>query len=982
MRYIVSGLSHPRQTGRWQNSILDFMSLLDRLRPRWQSADAEVRAQAVRDLDKAEVELLTAVAQQDPDARVRRIAVKKLDSPRLLLELAEKDEDAGLRAFALKRARQILVHIACDRRDLEESRRAFALLQEAPDRVTVLEKAHFAELRSAAFEVLTDDDSLVEVVRRARDPELRSGALDKIRSPQALKKVIVDESSGDLALAALARVEDLETLEAIVEQHTLPRPVRRQAFTKLERLVPADHPIKARGRAERFSEVCARAESLADSRLHSAALELPSLVHEWSEIELGGAPEAKLLSRYRAAVERLEALAESGQKPEATEAAPTADPPPVADEREAPLTALIEQVEKLEADSLENGLEEAKRAWRDIAGERPVAPALRSRFTRAERAARARLAEWAEGKARVDEIETLVGRAEAAAREPDLETALLAIRGLERKWARAASGAEPVDVTLLERFRSALGTIESREQEQRRDREAAERAALSELEARIQLMISLASAESVSIKDADRTLREAQDFLRSMGPLPRDVNRRKARRRLLEAREALFKRTQDTRELEEWKRWANVDIQAGLIERMEKLLASNDLPRVAKEMRLIHEEWRRAGAATPEKAPELWNRYKTMRDELKTRCDAFFEKQARERAETLKKKEELCAEVEALQDSEDWSKTAEAIQEIQARWKKLGPVPPESSDAVWKRFRAACDRFFDRRKESFRQLKSERDENLTRKEALCERAESMMMSTDWERTANEIKSLQAQWRDVGAVPRKKSDEVWMRFRAACDRFFDRYKRRDQVENEDRLRKREELVAELSSLGAQSEGSREPRAARVQEIWAEWKKLGAPTDESQKLRESFETEVGALVLKAPESFAGSELDPAASAKRREKFCARLEAIVQELGAGKPEPPALENLAQRLKDALASNTIAGVRRHDTRLDWRAASEEVARLRSSWIRSAPVAGEKGKILAERFERAVRSFSELRPSDSRYPKHGDGVAARSPRA
>lgn len=951
--------------------------MLDRLRPKWQSTDADVRAQAVRELDKGEVELLTAVAQQDPDPRVRRIAVKKLESPRLLLELAEKDEDAGLRSFALKRARQILVHIACDRRDVEESRRALALLLEPSDRVTVMEKAHFAELRSAAFEVLTDDEALVEVVRRARDPELRSGALDKIRAPQALKKVILDESSGDLALLALSRVEDLDTLEAIFEQHTLPRTVRRQAFTKLERLVPADHPIKARARRESYAEICARAETLADSRLPSAALELPSLRREWSEIELGGPPDAKLLSRYRAALEGIEALGEAAKAARPAEAPPAAETPaPAEDEREPALIELVERVERLEGDSLEAGIDEARKAWRDIAGERPVAPRLRSRFTRAERAAGARLREWNERRARIDDLEELVRRAETASREPDLKTAAATLHGLERAWNRATES-ERADPALLERLRSALTEIESREQAERREREAAERAALSELEARIQLMTSLAGAETVSIKDADRALREAQEFLRSMGPLPREVNRRKARRRLLLAREALFKRTQDTRELEEWKRWANVEVQAGLIERVEKLLQSNDLPRVAKEMRLIHEEWRKAGAATPDKAPELWNRYKTMRDELKARCDAFFEKQTRERAETLKKKEELCAQVEAIQDSQDWSRTAEAIQEIQLRWKKLGPVPPESSDAIWKRFRAACDHFFDRRKRSFRRLKAERDENLARKQALCERAEALMMSTDWERSADEVKSLQAQWRDIGAVPRKNSDEIWMRFRAACDRFFDRYKRRDQVENEERLRRREELIEELGGFGGQDESSAGSMALRVQEIWAEWKKLGAPPDENRDLRERFESEVGRLVLLAPEVFAGSELDPAASAKRREKFCARLEAILGELDPSKPETPPLESLAERLKDALASNTIGGVRRHDPRLDWRAASEEVTRLRASWTRSAPVPGEKGRALAERFEQAVRSFSELRPSDPRSHRRRDGAAA-----
>jgi hypothetical protein len=979
MRYIVSARSQVPPDGRvaeLDNS--DFMSLLDRLRPKWQSTDVEIRAQAVRELDKVEVELLTAVAQQDPDPRVRRIAVKKLESPRLLLELAEKDQDVGLRSFALKRARQFLVHIACDRRDLEESRRAFALLSEASDRVTVLEKAHFAEIRTAAFDALTDDDALVEVVKRAKDPELRSGALDKIRGPQALKKVILDESSGDLALAALSRVEDLETLEAIFEQHTLARTVRRQAFTKLERLVPADHPIKARARQEGYAEICARAESLADSRLSSVVSELPALRRDWTAIEEEGPPEAKLLSRYQAALERIEVLAASAPRPEPPPPPPPAEVP-VVDEREPSLTVIVERLEGLENEALEAGIEEARKAWRDTAGERPVAKSLQSRFTRAERAAGVRLRDWNRRVARVDELETLVRAAEAAAREPDLEAAVLSIRGIERQWTGAAQAADTVDATLLERFRVAKAEIESREQVKRREREAAEQAALTELEARIQLMTSLADAESVSIKDADRALREAQDFLKSMGPLPREVNRRKARRRLLAAREALFKRTQDTRELEEWKRWANADIQAGLIERVEKLLTSNDLPRVAKEMRLIHEEWRKAGAATPDKAPELWNRYKTVRDELKTRCDAFFEKQSRERAETLKKKEELCAQVEALQDSHDWRQTAEAIQEIQLLWKKLGPVPPESSDAIWKRFRTACDHFFGRRKESFRELRAEREENLARKEALCQRAEAMMMSTDWDRTVRELKALQAEWRDVGAVPRKQSDEVWMRFRTACDRFFDRYKRRDQVENEEKLRRREELVEELRALGEQAQSDPGSVAGRVEEIWTAWKKLGTPPDETRELLDRFENEVGALVLKAPEGFAGSELDPAASAKKREKLCSRLEAIVEELDFGSSTPaPALEDLARRLKDALASNTIAGVRRHDSRLDFRAASDEVARLRLNWIRSAPVAGEKGRVLAERFERALRSFSELRPSGSTASRHGDGVAAR----
>src|SRR3990172_12109959 len=107
--------------------------------------------------------------------------------------------------------------------------------------------------------------------------------------------------------------------------------------------------------------------------------------------------------------------------------------------------------------------------------------------------------------------------------------------------------------------------------------EEVEQRTLRDLEVRIQLMETLAASENLSIKDADRVLKEAQEFLKEMGPLPKSANRKKARKRLVDAREQLFKRTQDTRELEEWKRWAKDHVQQTLIHRIEKLKQSNEL---------------------------------------------------------------------------------------------------------------------------------------------------------------------------------------------------------------------------------------------------------------------------------------------------------------------------------------------------------------------------------------------------------------------
>ncbi|HJS72792.1 MAG TPA: hypothetical protein VJ921_00795, partial [Vicinamibacteria bacterium] len=362
------------------------MSLLDRLRPKWQSADTEVRAQAVRDLPKEEADLLASVAQQDPDPRVRRIAVKKLESPRLLLAIADTDGDESLRSFAKKRARQHLVHIACDSRDAEESKRALLLLTEASDRIAVAERAHFPDLRAQAFEMLTGDDALFEVVRRAKDPEMRGRALARISSPQVLKRVVLDEGTLDIALPALARIDDPDALESIFDQHTLPRSVRRQAFSKLEKLVPPDHPIKARARQERFQELREQAEKLAEGRMPSSASEVAGLRESWAAIEAEGAPDPKTRGRFEAALEALEALAPSKRIPEpAPPESEAADAPEAAEaaSREPLFVALLDRIEALPDAGLASSLDSLVAEWKALSADGAAAPEMQARFRRA-----------------------------------------------------------------------------------------------------------------------------------------------------------------------------------------------------------------------------------------------------------------------------------------------------------------------------------------------------------------------------------------------------------------------------------------------------------------------------------------------------------------------------------------------------------------------------------------------------------------------
>jgi hypothetical protein len=367
-------------------------------------------------------------------------------------------------------------------------------------------------------------------------------------------------------------------------------------------------------------------------------------------------------------------------------------------------------------------------------------------------------------------------------------------------------------------------------------------------------------------------------------------------------------------------------------------------------------------------ADALWQRFKTARDEVRARCDDFFDALDKERSENFKKKYALCEKVEALMDSTDWEKTAEAIKQVQQEWKQIGAVPQRESNAIWKRFRKACDTFFDRRKEHYSHLKQERDENLKRKLELCEKAEAVQDSTDWIATSNELKRLQSEWKKIGPVPRKKSDAVWKRFRKSCDHFFDRFKHRDQVELVENLRAREALCEDLESLrpdGESDEASQsEVIAQKVKEAWSTWRKIGAvPKDEEEKIEARFRQICEQLVSNASETLRGTELDPMLSQKKKEKLCERLEELVGTFSETDSDA-SLEDLAERLKTALAARTIGGDSPKDPILNWKEAAQQVRRLKANWERLGPVPGEAGESLDARFQKAYSKFFELKPS------------------
>jgi len=533
---------------------------------------------------------------------------------------------------------------------------------------------------------------------------------------------------------------------------------------------------------------------------------------------------------------------------------------------------------------------------------------------------------------------------------------------------RATEGSTPDDLRL--RFEAVEARLQARRLEAREEEEQKAKENRSRLAALAQRLEGLVKTEGLSLRDADRAVRDARAAIEDPGPLPSKHDKEALQARIDAARKALFPRLKDLREEAEWKHFANVDVQEDLCRKAEALKDTGDFEKAAEQLRDLDARWKQAREAPKDQAEALWTRFKAARDEVRARCDAHFAKKAEELAQNLVKKGALCAQAEALSESSDWLKTTEALKKLQAEWKEIGPVAHHKAKGVWDRFRKACDRFFSRRDEDRTRRRAEGGQNLEKKQALCVRAEALAESRDWDAASAEIKGLQTEWKQVGPVRARQSDAVWARFRAACDLFFDRYKRRDELADDEAVAAREALCAELEGLGAEPG---EALAAKVVAAQANWRQARAVSREkAEALNARFASAVAGLVEARPAAFAGTELDPEVTLKKMEKLCAKVEAAHSTAAPKGPEPE-MEDLAARLRDALASNTIGGHAAVEAK--WREATVEVDAAEAAWLRLGPASGPGAQSLRARFEQAKAAFLAARPalSEPKEPERRD---------
>ena len=560
---------------------------------------------------------------------------------------------------------------------------------------------------------------------------------------------------------------------------------------------------------------------------------------------------------------------------------------------------------------------------------------------------------------RTARLTQLLDGAEKVLAATDLPDARTRWNALRREWTALVAGVA-LDEATAARVAEVEGRIEARDAAARQARTRHQQDNLTRLQRLCEEAEKLAQGDQLTLRDAERVLRDIRTALDAPGPLPSRQEQQAIVARLKAVQSQIFPRVQDLREADGWERWANAGVQEALITRLESLREQTDPAVVAKQLRNVQDEWQKVRAVPREKGRELWQRYKIIEGELRLRCESFFQQLAVERVEHLRRKEALCAQVEALADSTDWIRTAETIKGLQAEWKSIGPVTPGHEKAVWERFRAACDHFFTRRKNDLTERKNVWMANLKKKEAICAEVEALLETTDWDHALAEVKRIQAEWRQVGPVKRNRSEALLARFHAAGEKFFDRYAHRNDHEVAQQVAAREQLCADLESVltvpaGAEPEGD-EALAKKVLALKRQWDQAPVITRaQAEPLIARFTAALNAVVEARPAAFKGSEIDPEAARKRMEQLCQVVEGIAGDEKVEARLSPA-EILAAQLREALAANTIGG--RADDEAKWRNAADEVRKAQAAWRRLGPLPDAAARDLEARFQKACNRF------------------------
>jgi hypothetical protein len=928
------------------------MAILDRFRTqsRHKHPDAAVRLAFVQEVPLDERDLLAEIARDDADPRVRRAAVAKLMDPAALAGFAQDDADEQVRAQAVSMLRDIVLE-AFEGIGETESHAALDALADLKTLVGIAKNASRESTALRALARVTDLHALGSIARHAEHESVRLRAFDAIQDHAEILKTALNCEFRDPTLAAVERISDRGELDQVAAR------ARNKSASKRARAIvrEMDERIAAERDAQKAAEAAAAAEmaaaAAAEAESVTRAAEQARAEAEAVARRAQEAEEAERRAAEDADAARLRAEQEAAARARAEAAGEAAR-----QEQERRQARLAELAGSAGASAALEDLAAARRQfatirkeWHALSASGDVDAAIASQYAEAERAFTTRdgAAREADERARRDalvRLQQLASRIEATAARTDLT-----LKAGERamKELRTALGTIPQLPSkkdyeeIVKRLKAAQTALTPKVQELR---DIADWQRWANVGIQEQLCEKMEALRALDDPEAiAKQVRELQQQWRQAADVPRAQG------------EALWKRFKAAHD-EAWAkceahfaeqavaRNENLAKKLALCDRAESLAESTNWIRTADEIKQLQAEWKTIGPVTRGQEKAVWERFRAACDRFFTRRHADLAERKKVWGENLGRKEALIARAEALQDSTDWEPAAAEIKRLQGEWKNVGPVKKSRSEALWQRFRGACDHFFARYAQRHDIAKGER---AAAREAIVAELEALTGgSPEPPAPAPEAAAPEAQ----SAGP----------------------------ESETASPQPDATSAEAAAPNPEPQvASQEPPpdlVAKVRSIRGRWQSelaaRGVDRDRAAQLDARFAAAFARVVAAYPAAFAGTDLDPDANRKRMEGIVQRMEDLAKSLGgpggaAGDASVSPTTRLAAMLKEALAANTIGGRVDDDSR--FRAANEEVRQAQASWSRIGPVPDETRRALADRFQRALRRISDAAAAHTR---------------
>ncbi|HEX7797348.1 MAG TPA: DUF349 domain-containing protein [Vicinamibacterales bacterium] len=709
------------------------MTLLDRFRTqsRDKHPDPAVRLAFVDELPLDDRTTIAAMAREDEDARVRRAAVAKLMAPSTLAAIARDDRDESVRQQAVTMLRDIALEAFEDLGEPE----SLEAVEEIGDARTLAQIAKSATREIVAFRALSrlDDAHMIgSVARHAALEPVRVHAVESVRTRgdrAEMLAIAMNSDFKDSAIAAVDTISDRQELDQIIAR------AKNKSAVKRARTVLRE----AEERAAREAEAAA-AEATATLIAATPAVVEPEaatatpphgdpLAAELESDATRAADEAARQQEADQAAERARLQAEADAEAQAAAARES-------ERRHVRLAELVPLAAEAVADadlaSARKRFGVVAREWRDLTAGLDVNPDLLARYQEieAQQMARDTSAREADAKARreaLGRLQHLITRVDPLPTRPDLS-----LKAAERalRDVRAALAAVPPLPTkqdfeeVTRRLKAAQTALTPKVQELREADDWKRFANVSiqeQLCAKMEALKAIEDPETIS-----RSVRDLQQQWRAAAEVPR-AQADALWRRFKAAHDEVWARCESHFAAQAQERSENLAKKLALCERAEALAGSTQWIQTAEEIKSLQAEWKTIGPVSRGKEKAIWDRFRAA-------CDRFFTRRHEDLAErkvvwaqNLAKKDALCVRAEALAESTDWDQAAAEIKKLQAEWRTIGPVKKSKSEAVWNRFRGACDRFFAR---YAARHETARVERVAAREAICVTLEELVQGDE------------------------------------------------------------------------------------------------------------------------------------------------------------------------------------------------------------------------------------------------------------